>query len=128
MSFDRVVFEYAVLQAVPVAERDERVNVGVLVLCQPREFLAAACYLDDDRLHALAADLDVVALRRALAGVQAVCAGDPAAGDPALQPAGKRFRWLTAPRSALLRAGDVHAGLTVDPEAELARLLDRLVR
>lgn len=121
------VFEYAVLQVVPVVERDERVNVGVVLLCQPREYLAASCHVDSDRLRSLGPDLDVEALHRALAGVEAVCAGDPMGGDPAAQPAGKRFRWLTAPRSALLRAGPVHAGLTTDPAAELSRLLARLV-
>jgi hypothetical protein len=40
---------------------------------------------------------------------------------------GERFRWLTAPRSTVVQAGPVHTGLTDDPEAEVGRLLARLV-
>ncbi|MYR57599.1 DUF3037 domain-containing protein, partial [Streptomyces sp. SID625] len=47
-----------------------------------------------------------------------------AAGDDA----GRRFRWLVAPRSTIVQPGPVHTGLTLDPAAEAQRLLDLLVR
>jgi hypothetical protein len=40
---------------------------------------------------------------------------------------GERFRWLSAPRSTVLQPGPVHTGLTADPEAEIERLVARLV-
>ncbi|MGW4974043.1 DUF3037 domain-containing protein, partial [Streptomyces albidoflavus] len=43
------------------------------------------------------------------------------------QPAGRRFRWLIAPRSTVVQPGPVHTGLTDDPEAEADRLLHQLV-
>lgn len=38
------------------------------------------------------------------------------------------FRWLIAPRSTVVQPSAVHSGLTTDPEAEVERLLDLLVR
>ncbi|WP_146058520.1 DUF3037 domain-containing protein, partial [Streptomyces sp. FM008] len=46
-----------------------------------------------------------------------------AAGDDA----GRRFRWLIAPRSTVVQPGPVHTGLTDNPEAEADRLLHQLV-
>ena len=54
-------------------------------------------------------------------------AGSPDAGPPAREDLGRRFRWLTAPRSTVVQAGPVHTGLTADPDADADRLLRALV-
>jgi hypothetical protein len=118
-------FEYAVLRAVPQVQRGECVNVGVVLYCQERDFLDALTHVDEWRLRALDADMDLGALEDALAAVCRTCEGEGPAASTSL---GQRFRWLTAPRSTVLQAGPVHAGLTDDPAAELVRLVDALVR
>ncbi len=125
---DRQVYEYALLRAVPRVERGECVNVGVLLYCRGERFVAARTHLDEARLLALDPGADVGAVRAALRAVEAVCAGGEAAGPAADDDAGKRFRWLVAPRSTVLQPGPVHTGLTADPAAEADRLLDLLVR
>ena len=123
----RHLFEYAVLRVVPRVDRGETMNAGVLVYCRPLDYLGGRVWLDADRLRALdpAADPDVV--RRALQASADICGGAPAAGPPAREDLGKRFRWLTAPRSTVVQPGPVHTGLTADPEAEAEALLRRLV-
>ncbi|AUG81448.1 hypothetical protein CFP65_6810 [Kitasatospora sp. MMS16-BH015] len=120
-------YEYAVLRAVPRVERGECVNIGVLLYCRRHEHLGARTHLDQSRLLALDPVADVAGVRRALHGVEAVCAGGPAAGPAAGDSPGQRFRWLTAPRSAVVQPGPVHTGFTADPEAELRRLFEQLV-
>jgi hypothetical protein len=122
---ERRVFEYALLRAVPRAEREEQINVGVLVYCHSIGLVQALTFLDESRLRALDPEVDVPSVRAALGAVEAVAAGEGPAGD---ESPGKRFRWLTAPRSTVVRPGPVHCGLTSTPEAEAARLLDLLVR
>jgi hypothetical protein len=120
------VFEYAVLRVVPRVDRGEAINAGVLVYCRPRRYLGARIDLDAERLRALDPAADVAGVRQALATIAAVC--DDSAGQPGLQDIGRRFRWLTAPRSTVVQPGPVHTGLTRDPEAEADRLLRTLVQ
>ena len=117
-----VPYEYAVIQAVPRIERGELINVGVLLYCQRRDFLAARTHLDETRLRALDPDADVDAVRTALTGWEKTCVETAQPMTP-----GERFRWLVAPRSTVLRAGPVHMGLAADPAAELDRLTALLV-
>ncbi|MER5474620.1 DUF3037 domain-containing protein [Streptomyces sp. NPDC002935] len=125
---ERDVFEYALLRVVPRAERGECFNAGVLVYCRAHSFVAARTHLDENRLFALDPDADVVGVRAALRAVEGVCSGGEAAGQAARDDAGRRFRWLIAPRSTVVRPGPVHTGLTADPRAEVDRLLELLVR
>jgi hypothetical protein len=125
---ESMVFEYALVRVVPRVERGEQLNAGVLVYCRPAGLLRAEIRLDAERLLALDPEADVDAVRRALAAVAAVCAGGGAAGHAAGDDPGRRFRWLTAPRSTVVQPGPVHCGLTAEPEGEAARLLEQLVR
>jgi Protein of unknown function (DUF3037) len=120
-------FEYAVLRAVPRADRGEYVNVGVMLYSQADDFLAALVHVDADRLRALDPAVDIAAVEAALDAVEAACAGDPAAGPAAQGPRGERFRWLAAPRSTVVQPGPVHSGLTDDPARELEHLLTCMV-
>ena len=121
----RVPFEYAVLRVVPRVERGESINGGVVVYCRERAYLGARVALDVDRVRALDPDVDVEAVTAALDAVATTC--DGAAGPATGEDIGRRFRWLTAPRSTVVQPGPVHTGLTEDPGAELDRLLQLLV-
>ena len=123
-----VPFEYALLRAVPRIDRGEFANVGVVLYCQARDYLGTLLHVDEVRLRSLDPAVDVDAVRAALAGVEAVCAGRAVGGRAAGRSPRERFGWLTAPRSTVVQAGPVHSGLTRDPDADLRRLLDRLVR
>ncbi|MFF8513403.1 DUF3037 domain-containing protein [Streptomyces sp. NPDC015492] len=125
---DRDVFEYALLRVVPRVERGECFNAGVVVYCRARSYVAARTHLDEAKLSVLDPAADVTGVRAALRAVEGVCLGGDAAGQAAGDDAGRRFRWLIAPRSTVVQPGPVHTGLTADPAAEVERLLDLLVR
>ncbi|MEW9532324.1 DUF3037 domain-containing protein [Microbispora sp. NPDC049125] len=122
----RDVYEYAVILVMPSVERGELVNAGVIVYCQPRGYLCARVELDEGRLLALGCPVDLPGVRHALTAYELACGEE--AGPLGAESPGSRFRWLTAPRSTVVRTGPVHAGLTLDPAAEVERLLERLVR
>jgi hypothetical protein len=121
-------FQYVVLRCVPRVDREEFVNVGVVLYCQDADFLACAAEVSDERLAAVAPGLEPAAVRSALDAVDAVCRGDGSAGAAGRVPLGTRFGFLSAPRSTVVQPGPIHGGLTRDPVAELERLLARLVR
>ncbi|MFE9840532.1 DUF3037 domain-containing protein [Streptomyces goshikiensis] len=124
----RDVFEYALVRVVPRMERGECFNAGVIVYCRAKSYVAARTHLDEAKLLALDPRADVAGVRAALRAVEGLCAGGESAGQAAGDEPGRRFRWLIAPRSTVVQPGPVHTGLTADPEAEVERLLDLLVR
>ena len=127
MSAGKLAYQYVVLRCVPRVDREEFVNVGVVLYCEAAEFLAAAWNVDADRLRALDPRVDVDQVCDALAFVDGVCAGDSRGGAAADQPPGTRFGFLKAPRSTVLQPGPVHGGVTADPARQLERLLETLV-
>jgi hypothetical protein len=123
----RVAYQYVVLRCVPRPEREEFVNVGVVLYAQGTDFLAAAWNVDRDRLRALDSRLDLDQVCAGLEFVEGVCAGDERGGAAAGKPPGVRFGFVKAPKSTVLQPGPVHGGVTTDPARELERLVDRLV-
>jgi hypothetical protein len=125
-----VGYQYVVLRCVPRVDRDEFVNVGVVLHSQSADFLDATFAVDPDRLRVFAPDFgpaDLASVDATLQTVCAICRGDQAPGRPSLDTLGQRFGWLAAPRSTVVQPGPVHGGLTSDPAAELERLLAALV-
>lgn len=120
-------YQYVVLRCVPRVDREEFLNVGVVLYCQADDFLDAAWQVDADRLRALDPRLDVEQVCDALAFVDGVCAGDSRGGSAAAEPIGTRFGFLKAPRSTVLQPGPVHGGVTADPARQLEHLLTTLV-
>lgn len=123
----KLAYQYVTLRCVPRVDREEFVNVGVVVYCHATDFLRAAWHVDAERLRALDPRLDVDQVGESLAFVDQVCAGSPTGGGAAQQPVSQRFGFLKAPRSTMLQPGPVHGGLTDDPERQLEHLLHTLV-
>ena len=121
-------YDYAVIRVVPRVERAEFVNAGVIVWCQDASFLDARIELDESRLLALHAGIDLSAVRKHLATIPAICAGGDAAGPIGRLTHRERFDWLTAPRSTIIQTSPVHAGRCTDPEAAIEHLLETMVR
>ena len=123
----RFAYQYVVLRCVPRPDREEFLNVGVVLHCQAADYLDVVCHVDADRLHALHPGIDVDQVREALSFVELVCRGDERAGEAARQSLGQRFGFLKAPRSTVLQPGPVHGGVTHDPARQLEHLRERLV-
>ena len=121
-------YQYVVLRIVPRVDREEFLNVGVVLYSQDAGFLDAAWELDENRVASFAPQCELDGVRAMLSRVQAVCRGETGRGLPTLDKPGQRFGWIIAPRSTVIQPGPVHGGLTDDPAAELNRLVDRLVR
>ena len=120
-------FQYAVLRVVPRIEREEFVNVGVIVFCRTRRFLRARVALDPRRIRTLSPDIDLETVREHLDARVRIAAGDPDAGPIAALPQSERFHWLVAPSSTVIQTSSVHSGLCDEPESVLDRLFEQLV-
>ena len=118
-------YEYCVLRFVPRVERGECYNVGVVLICRARRFLAAHIVFDEPKLRAFAPHLTADqrdALRDALELIPRICAGERDAGPIARLTLGERWHWVAALASTMLQPGPVHTGLCSDPAAVLDRV------
>ncbi len=121
------LFEYAVIRVVPHVEREEFLNVGVVLLCAGLKFLEAKIHFDEGRLKALCKEADIEELRVYANSFAKICKGGKDAGSIGQLPPSERFRWLTATRSTILQPSKVHPGLCEDAGETMERLFRELV-
>lgn len=124
----RDTYDYAVIRVVPRVEREEFVNVGILLSCPTAKFLQARIEVDEARLRALDPDIDLDTVRRHLEAMEAICAGGPGSGPIGLLPQRARFHWLTAKRSSIIQTSPVHLGRCTHAGNAVEHLMDRMVR
>ena len=121
-------FDYAVLRVVPRVERQEFVNVGVILYCLTQRFLGASVLLHAEKLRALAPDIALELVEAHLAAVPRLCAGGRGTGPIGQLPQKERFHWLVAPRSTMIQVSPVHSGLCTEPHAALEHLMATMVK
>ncbi len=124
---DKVTYEFAVIRIVPKVEREEFLNVGVILFSKRKKYIGMKYTLDADRIMALSADLDIDLLSRHLHAWELVCEGAPQGGRIGELDVASRFRWLTAARSTIIQASAVHPGLCAEPQDVLEALYDLYV-
>jgi hypothetical protein len=121
------LFEYAIIRVVPRVEREEFLNVGVILLCAKQKFLKARIEFNVERLKALCTEVDTEALEQHILSFDRISQGGEEGGTLGLLPIAERFRWLTATRSTMVQTSKVHPGLCTDPQEQLDRLFNEMV-
>jgi hypothetical protein len=121
-------YDYAIVRVVPRVEREEFVNIGVIVSCPDKDFLAARIDLDAARLKAFDPTLDIDAVRHHANSIVVICAGGADAGPIGKLPQRERFHWLVAPRSTIIQMSPVHTGQCDEPSKVLEHLIEKVVR
>lgn len=119
---DANLYEYAVIRYVPRVEREEFINIGLIMMCKRRRWLRCEIRIDESRLRALSPSADIGGLRR-----QAELFRRRDVPSPGL-PVEETYRWLTAAKSAILQTSPSHPGISEAPmEVTFMRLLKELV-
>ena len=124
---DNQLFEYAVIRVVPRVEREEFLNVGVILFSRQQKFLKALFTIDKTRLQAFSDKLDLNEVEQHLHSLERICNGGPGSGPIGQYDMASRFRWLTATRSTVVQTSKVHPGFCNDPEEAIQKLFKQLV-
>ena len=124
---DKQLFEYAVIRVVPRVEREEFLNVGIILYCRSKKFLACRYSLDQSKLQVLCPSMDCGDVESHLRSFERICKGDKGAGPISSLDIASRFRWLTATRSTIVQTSKVHPGFCDDPKDKLQKLFEQLV-
>lgn len=121
------LYEYAVIRVVPKVEREEFLNVGIILYCKKQGFLQAKYILDKQRLSIFGTELDFEDLEKYLQTWEKICIGEKEGGPIGTLPIASRFRWLTATRSTIVQTSKTHPGYSTDASKTLDYLFEALV-
>src|SRR6056297_463735 len=124
---EKHLYEYAVIRLVPKVEREEFLNVGIIVFSKQGKYLKALFQVDEERLRVFCKDLDKDEICSNLDSFKKICEGSQNGGPIAQLDLPSRFRWLTAVRSSIIQTSRPHPGMTNDLEKTLNRLFTELV-
>lgn len=125
---EKHLYEYAVVRYVPRVEREEFVNVGLIMMCKRRRWLRVVLAPEWNRIDAIAAGpVDRDDVSRQLSAFDIIGNARDRENPIAALEAEERFRWLTAVRSACIQTSRPHPGICDDLDATFDRILAELV-
>ena len=120
-------YEYAIVRVVPVVEREEFVNAGVIIFCKKEKFIRMKYHLSQEKILMLKPDADLEEIRKNLEAFRIIADGEKAGGPIASLEMAERFRWLSAVRSASIQTSRPHTGLSDDLEKTFNTLFNEMV-
>lgn len=100
-----VIYEYCLLRYVADVEREEFVNVGLLMMSKRQRWLRCGLHIDERRIAAMFPRADIVRLRQQLA---VFTRQDVPAADLTVE---ERYRWMAAVKSAIIQTSPSHPGI-----------------
>ncbi|MFT6881131.1 MAG: hypothetical protein ACJARG_002066, partial [Arcticibacterium sp.] len=95
--------------------------------CKSQRFLDVKFNLNEARIKAIFGEIDLKEVEKHLVSFNKICQGDKDGGLLASQDTASRFRWLTAKRSTIIQASEVHPGYTISLEGKLEQLFKEMV-
>lgn len=124
---ERHLYEYAVIRIVPRIEREEFINVGVILYCRDQKFLGTKISFNAERLKALCPLTDATIVLTHLQAFEQIANGIAVGSPIAKLDLASRFRWLSATRSTIIQTSKVHSGLSANAAETLLQLHDKLI-
>ena len=121
-------YDYVIIRVVPKVDREEFINVGVIVSCKENKFLEARIELDEEKLKSLNSEIDLDMIKKHLTAIEAIATGKEDSGPIAKLSQMERFHWLTSPKSTIIQTSAVHSGYCKDPSETLEHLLQTMVK
>ena len=121
------LFEYAVVRVVPRVEREEFLNVGIILFCKQARFIKVLFTVNEAKLRMFSKELDTDQILNNLKSFEKIALGTKNCGPIAEMDLPSRFRWLTAVRSSAVQTSRPHPGLSTDLEKTAQRLFEELV-
>ncbi|WP_428228934.1 DUF3037 domain-containing protein [Flavobacterium sp.] len=124
---DSHLYEYAVIRVVPRVEREEFLNIGIILFCKRAKFIKVLHHINDAKVEALSNDFDIEQLHCNITALEKIVNGAKDGGPIGAMDIPERFRWLTAIRSSAIQTSRPHTGLSQDLEKTIQRLFEELV-
>ena len=122
------LYQYAVIRFVPKVEREEFINIGLILFSKKARYIRMEYHLCPDKFKAFCPEIDCDEIHATLATMKGISEGDSGYGPLATLDISERFRWLTAVRSSVIQSSPSHPGKSTDLDKTFERLFDELVK
>lgn len=124
---DKVVYEYAVIRIVPKIEREEFINVGLILFSKRKRYIRFQYQLPEMKIKAFCQEFDLSQVKQNLESFAKICEGAEDGGPIAQLEIDEKFRWITAVKSSSIQASRPHPGFSSDLNVTFDRLYKELV-
>ena len=124
---EKYLYEYAVIRVLPRVEREEFINVGIILFSKRAKCIRLVYHLDIERLRIFSGDLDLEMIDKTLQSYLKVADGNIDGGCIAGFDIPERFRWLTAVKSSCIQTSRPHTGFSDDLDGTVEKLFHELV-
>ena len=124
---DLKLYEYAIIRVVPKLEREEFINIGIILFSKQAKFITVLHHIPTEKIKHFSDDFDSDQLQENMIAFTCTANGTKAGGPIALMDIPSRFRWLTAIRSSAIQTSRPHPGMCANLEKTAQRLFEELV-
>jgi hypothetical protein len=124
---EKHLYDYAVLRVVPKVEREEFVNVGLMLLCKRQKYLRIEYKIPVEKIISFCPEFDIEQLKMNVESFVKICNGESDGGPIGTFAIEERFRWLTAVKSSSIQTSRPHSGFSSDLDATFEKLYAELV-
>jgi len=121
------LYEYAVIRLVPKPEREEFINVGLVLFSKREKYIKVKTNLPEDKMKCFFCETDFDTIQKHLTSFENVAKGGKNFGPIAQLEIPERFRWLTAVRSSIIQTSRPHPGLAIDLDIAFDKLFNDIV-
>lgn len=123
---EKHLYEYAVIRVVPKVEREEFINIGLLLFCKRQKYLRIESQIPKEKIALFCPEFDIEQLEINLKAFFNICSGTNAGPIGGFELA-ERFRWLTAIKSSSVQTSRPHSGFSANLDKTFEKLYNELV-
>lgn len=124
---EKHLYDYAVIRVVPRVEREEFINVGLMLFCKRQKYLRIQYQIPTQKIKSFCSEFDLEQLQNNLDALVAICEGKKEGGPIAQLEKDERFRWITAIKSSSIQTSRPHSGFSDDLDITFEKLYNELV-
>lgn len=124
---EKHLYEYAVIRVVPKVEREEFVNVGLMLFCKRQKYLRIEYHIAPGKIKSICSEFDINQLKENLESFVKIGKGSKDGGPIAEFEISERFRWLSAIKSSSIQTSRPHTGFSSDLDLTFEKLYAELI-
>lgn len=124
---EKYVYEFAIIRVVPKVEREEFINVGLILFSKRMKYIRFQYTVHTNKILSLCPDFDIEQLKENLDSFHRICIATKDAGPIAQLDTDERFRWITAVKSSSIQSSRPHPGLSDNLDQTFEQLYKEMI-